>query len=164
MTAEANRSHTLTAEPKELMNALELLDRARQDPSIEKQRRFKRFAIRGDARLEPMDENALDEPMTVLLRDISRGGVGFLCDRSLEPQTSWRLRFENRGNIVGAQPVIIRFSRLIQRNLYIAGGQFVLEPYLLSLAGVPESQLKQEEMARHDDHDTSDFLSPDTLG
>ena len=79
------------AEPKDLMDVLARLEDTRHQPGVEAQRRFRRFTVRGEATLEPMQGPAMQDPLTVLLRDISRGGAGFLTDRFIEPCSTWRL-------------------------------------------------------------------------
>jgi hypothetical protein len=149
------------AEPKDLMDVLARLEDVRQHPGVEAQRRYRRFTVRGEATLEPMAGPALEDPLTVLLRDISRGGAGFLCDRFIEPCSTWRLRFQAKRQIIGSQPVMVRFCRLVQENLYIVGGQFIVEPYIMESLGVAEEMLDQDEMVRYNQHDVSAFVAPD---
>jgi hypothetical protein len=150
-------------EPKDLMDVLTRLDEARQQPAVEKQRRYRRFSIRGDARIEPVHENALGETIPVLLRDISRGGIGFLVDRFIEPGSYWRLRFMSHNQIVASQPIAMRFCRLIEEHLYIAGGQFIVEPYIMAMLGVGEEQMQTDDLSRFSEHDVSEFIAPESL-
>jgi len=146
---------------------MDLLNRLEQgqggDGDAQSQRRFRRFSIRGDALLEPLVPHDAEKPRTVMLRDISRGGAGFLCSAFLEPGSMWRLRFHSRTQHLGAQPVIIRFCRLIQQDLYLIGGQYIIEPSLLAALGVTEAELTQAEPNLTNEDDVSEFHAPESL-
>lgn len=152
------------AEPRDLMDALARLEQATPD-EVEgrSKRQFKRFSVRADAKLEPVQDDVLDEPLTILLRDISRAGAGFLVDRFIEPNSVWRIRFRSYGHFTGSQPVMIRFCRLVQDELYIAGGQFVVEPFLMHQLGVSEIELEDEDIRAYSDRDISRFLGPEDI-
>lgn len=151
------------AEPRDLMDVLARLEQASPDHDDPGKRRFKRYSVRHDAKLEAMSEDSYEEPLTVLLRDISRGGAGFLVDRFLEPSTFWRLRFMAHGHVAGSQPIVLRFCRMVQENLFLAGGQFVLEPYIMHELGVSDTDLQREDVQAYTDEDVSRFLAPDDL-
>ena len=71
-----------TMRPRSLLDELDKLESLRE-PEKAGQRQFRRFVVRGEAELHPMNRNRLDPtPLTIQLRDISRGGVGFLCDQA----------------------------------------------------------------------------------
>lgn len=147
---------------KDLMDVLTMLEECRQDPVVETQRKFKRYSVRADAKLESMDDDCADTRTTILLRDISRGGIGFLCDRFLDPGTMHRVRFQVHGYPVGSQPIVVCYCRLVQDNLYMIGGQFVVEPYLMALAGVGPEQLGNDDLTGEcSADDVSEFLAPD---
>jgi hypothetical protein len=150
------------AEPRDLMAVLKRLEQQRHvSADVESQRRFRRFNVRADGLLEAVDMSG-DKPFPVMLRDISRGGVGFLSDRFLEPTSMWRIRLVHRGMIMGGQPLLVRYCRLIQSDLYIVGGQFVAEPSLLSAAGVSDEDIKASEpWCRYDRMDVSEFVPPE---
>lgn len=114
--------------------------------------RFARYAIRGDALLFPVEKKSLDEaPIQVQLRDIGRGGVGFVAHRSIEPNTAWRIEFLHRGHIVGAQTVYLRFCDSVEQDLYQCGGQFIASAGLLTILGVPASAIASEPEANEDE-------------
>ena len=71
MTAEDKTMPT--AEPKDLMEVLARLEEQRQDPEMEKQRKFRRFIVRGEAKLEPLTKDSLTEPTTIE-RDVRLNG------------------------------------------------------------------------------------------
>ncbi len=148
--------------PMDLTDVLSMLEERRQEPTEGTQRRFKRFPVRGDARLEPVEPESLDRGCTVLLRDISRGGIGFLCDHAIEPGALFRVQFQADGHEYGAVPITVCFCRLVQDDLYMVGGQFIVEPYIMSMMGVSPAELAGESLGRFDPLDVSDFIDPET--
>ncbi len=129
------------AESQDLVQLLQRLEYWRQEPAVEKQRAFKRFSIRGDASLAPLDADMISAPLHIMLRDISRGGVGFVSEEFLEIGTTWRMTLKKDGFRIGSQPLVVRFCRLIQDGLYLTGAQFITEPFLMHALGVPSHEL-----------------------
>ncbi len=149
------------AEPRDLIEVLSRLEYWRQDNPEANQRSFRRFTVRGDANLEQIDTPGADcPPLAVMLRDISRGGAGFLCPRHLDRGSLWRINFQAHGMRVGSQGLSVRFSRLIQEGLYLIGGQFVIEPYILHALGVEPHQLADDVLTRSSGIVDSEFVSP----
>jgi hypothetical protein len=152
-----------TARPCDLLDLLNDMESWRQDPEVERNRAYRRFPVRGDATLESLDASRLVRlPITVMLRDISRGGTGFICDRALTPGSVWRVGFNHKGFQIGSQPIVIRFCREVQDGLYLIGGQFVIEPAVMIMLGVNEEQLGHDVRDREEPADT-DFLDPDDM-
>ncbi len=145
------------AEPKNLVDLLNRLEQTRKDPTDEPHRRFRRFIIRGDAIVEPLQSGHSHENQTVMLRDISRGGLAFLSRQFFEPGTLWRIRFQRDGMDFASHPIAIRFARRIQDDLFLIGGQFVIEPFILTMLGVGEDQLRNDCRFDPDERDTSDM-------
>jgi len=136
----------------------------RQEPPVERKRAFKRFSIRGEARIEPVHELSIEPtPAKVVLRDISRGGVGFLAEQCLEIGSVWRMAFFNHGRQVGTQVFVIRFCRLVQEGLFLVGGVFAIEPHIMIMLGVNEPDLGSDIYDRGNSEDTDAFLPPDRL-
>lgn len=148
-------------EPQNLIDVLERLESCRQDPPIELNRNYQRFIVRGDAQLEGMEPDKLSDNIAVQLRDMSLGGVGFLSEQTLAPGTMWRLRFMMHDQIIGSQPLMIRYCNPIQQDLQLVGGQFTIEPYLLSIVGVTADKLT--EVDQMSDLDLSQFQPPDEV-
>lgn len=147
----------LAGEPLELLNELDRLKRLRQ-PQPDGQRRFRRFPIRADAELHPLDPACPDRaPLEVKLRDISLAGVGFVCQQAVPINSHWRLCLFRRGYAVGSLALLVRHCKQVSSNLYLAGGQFCIEPGLLTLLDVPPSALSEEGKATAD---PSNFVSP----
>jgi hypothetical protein len=146
------------------MDLLSRMESWRAEPILDSSRAFERFPVRGDATLERAQApHAHVQLRHVMLRDLSRGGVGFLCDEQIEPGTVWRISFYDRGQKVGTQALIVRFCRLVQDGLYLAGGQFVIEPYLMLVLGITEHDLAHDIQARARPEDTADFVAPDQV-
>ncbi|MHC4995130.1 MAG: PilZ domain-containing protein [Planctomycetota bacterium] len=142
-------------EPQNLIDVLERLKSRRQDPPIELNRNFPRFIVRVDARLEGVEPDKLSDSIDVQLRDMSLGGVGFLSGSPLTTGAMWRLRFMMHDQVIGAQPLVIRYCNAVQQDLYLVGGQFTIEPSLLSIVGVTADKLTETDGA--DQIDRSEF-------
>ncbi|QNN22933.1 hypothetical protein HED60_11870 [Planctomycetales bacterium ZRK34] len=157
-------------EPRDLMDVLARLDHSRHEPTTKTMRHYKRYSVRGEARLESLDPTCVDPSITVLLRDVSRAGIGFLVDQILEPGSMWRVQLRTRDFVIGSVAIIVRYCRAVQSDLYLCGGQVVIEPYLLNQLGIPPEQARNEELCNFDKRDTSAFsgnfgecISPDDL-
>ena len=111
-----------------LVDTKEMLDQNRPDPAVENKRKYKRFSISGDARIMPSDDNSTEETTLILLRDISRGGIGFFCDRILDPGVLYRIQLQVSDRSIGSQPAMICYCLQVQENLYSIGAEWVVEP------------------------------------
>ncbi len=151
------------AEPRNLIEVLSRMEYWRQEPAVERNRAFKRFEVRGEATIELAESAGPSDRHTIMLRDISRGGIGFLCPACLDPGTLWRVAFEDHGHRIGTQVVCVRFSRLVQDGLYLVGGQFVVEPYLMLALGVSDAELANDIVDKCKPLDTAQFVPPDDL-
>jgi hypothetical protein len=152
------------AEPRDLIDVLSRMEYWRQEPPVERKRAFNRFSIRGEARIEPVHELAVEpSPQKVVLRDISRGGVGFLSEQFLEVGSVWRMAFATRGRQIGTQVFVVRFCRLVQDGLFLVGGVFAVEPHVMIMLGVNETELGSDIYDRANAEDTAAFVPPDQL-
>jgi hypothetical protein len=154
-----------TMRPRSLLDELDKLESLRE-PEKAGQRQFRRFVVRGEAELHPMNRNRLDPtPLTIQLRDISRGGLGFLCDQPLEAYSAWRVCFLNEGYVVGEQALVVRHCRPVNDELYLVGGQFVIDAGLMISLGVAPGALEDDQTEQHEQtSDDGDFLTPGELG
>jgi len=151
-------------EPQELISVLNQMEYWRQEPVKERKRAFKRFTVRGDATIEPVTQCTVQQqPKPVMLRDISRGGIGFVLEQFIEPGSTWRIAFYNRGCKVGTQSLVVRYCRLVQDGLYLVGAQFIVEPYLMVMLGVDERALDDDIADQTKPEDTADFVPPDAI-
>jgi hypothetical protein len=151
------------AEPRDLVELLQRMEYWRQEPTVEKQRAFRRFSVRGHAALEPIDTDMVSGPVTVMLRDISRGGAGFVCEEFLDVASTWRMTFKKEGFRIGSQPIVVRFCRLIQDGLYLVGSQFTAEPYIIHALGVPSHELANDVNDVTHGNSANTFVSPSAL-
>lgn len=127
-------------------------------------RQFRRFVVRGDAELHPMSRSRLDRaPIEVTLRDVARGGCGFVCQQPLPAGSSWRVCFLRRGYVVGEQAIVVRHCRRICGSVYLVGAQFVIDTGLLTQLGIDPGVIKDEDSddgAAADDDEPVLFLPP----
>lgn len=149
-----------TSRPHVLLGELDRLESLR-DPGRQGLRTFRRFVIRGDAELHPMNRNRLDPtPIEIKLRDLSRGGLGFICSQPLPERSSWRVTFLQHGYVVGMQALMIRHSRQVSDGVYLVGGQFVIDSGLMITLGIPRSAMEESSAIGPDEADSEEFLSP----
>lgn len=126
-----------TNRAKTLLDDLAELERLRDPAKSRGLRQYRRFVVRTDAELHPMDPTHIDRmPIEVKLRDISRGGAGFVCSRNLAFRSVWRLVILHRGYAVSEMAVVIRHGRDIRDGVYLMGGQFGAETGAMVIAGV----------------------------
>src|SRR5580698_5769172 len=98
--------------PEELLAELAKLEGLRNPQTEQRLRAYRRFVLRGDAELHDMERGPTEQsPLPVLLRDLGRGGVGFISPRVLEINSTWRICFLHRGYVVGQQGIVVRHCR-----------------------------------------------------
>lgn len=149
-----------TTRPHVLLGELDRLESLR-DPGRQGLRSFHRFVARGDAELHPMNRNRLDPtPIEIKLRDISRGGLGFICSHPLPAQSFWRVCFLQHGYVVGEQAVVIRHCRQVSEGVYLIGGQFVMDAGLMITLGVPRSAMEEDGAVISEETEGEAFVSP----
>lgn len=158
--------------PQALLKELTRLETLRDPQFAKSNRQFERFVVRSDAELHPMDRSRrVQAPVPILLRDLSRGGIGFVCSEPLSVDSTWHVSFNKDGYIIGSQALIIRHCRLIKETTYLVGAQFCVSSGLLAQLGVRASALRDSDQmvtrdtpAQEDPFDDQDnFLSPDDL-
>ncbi|MEX0655724.1 MAG: hypothetical protein WD534_08700 [Phycisphaeraceae bacterium] len=146
------------SQPLDLLDELNRLESMRT-PKGQGHRRHQRFLVRADAELHPMDPSQLDRtPLEIKLRDIGRGGMGFICQTPLPQGSTWRANFIHRGYVVGQQSLVVRHCRSVGNGLYLVGGQFCIDTGLLTLLGVDPARVKEDHLRPDDDDDA--FLPP----
>ena len=121
-----------------------------RDPAAEQPDRSNRVAerypVREEAVLFPMSRRNLnDAGQTVFLRDISRGGVGFLSDRALPSGQDYRIVFQAGGYPIGEYGVTVRYCRPVRPGLFLIGTSFVATAGLLTTLGVDAGRLEAED-------------------
>jgi len=149
--------------PESLLNELDRLERVQESSKQTKsQRQFRRFTIRGDAELHPINHSTLDAtPIEVKLRNVGRGGIGFLCAQPVPIGSTWRMVLTNQGYKIGEQAVIVRFMRPVENNVYLFGGQFVIDTGLMIMLGVDIRSIMDDVENGSDQEDPSiGFIPP----
>jgi hypothetical protein len=143
---------------------LKQLDRLEElrDPNspAAKQRLFHRYVARGDAELRPMSRSQIDhKPVTVKVRDVSRGGIGFLAEQPLPENSTWELVMLENSYATASQPIVIRHCQPVADQLYLVGGQFIAATALMISLGIAPSRLRDDE-SRGASSDIDSFLPP----
>ncbi len=119
------------------LNRLEALRDPAKNTGPGSNRTFERFVIRGDCELHPESRNRLDRyPIEVKIRDIARGGLGFISQDELPQGSCWRACFMQHGFVVAQQSIVVRHCREVSPGVYLVGTQFVADPGLLAVLGV----------------------------
>lgn len=154
----------MTDPGKSLVEELAALEHLR-DPSKSKGlRQYRRFVIRGDAELLPMDPTELVRaPIDITLRDISRGGVGFVCSTELPLRSVWRMVLNTHGYAVGMMALVIRHRRVVRDGVILTGGQFGIPTGLMITTGVDPAAISRTDSDPDADLDTGDdgtFVDP----
>lgn len=109
-------------------------------------RLFQRHVARGDVELHPDSRSRLDRtPVEVKLRDVGRGGIGFISHQHLPAGSSWRACFMQHGFVVASQSIVVRHCRLVSEGVYLVGTQFVCEPGLLAILGVDPGAIEEDD-------------------
>jgi len=149
--------------PDSLLQELTRLETLRDPHFAKSVRAFERYVVRFDAELHPMDRASKTQtPIPIQLRDLSRGGIGFVCSEPLEPQSIWHVSFIKDGYCIGTQALVVRHCRLIKETTYLAGAQFCISSGLLIQMGIKPSALRDGNQAIPSDQQDN-FLSPDDL-
>lgn len=147
-------------QPQQLLVALRKAERLRNLTNRTGSRIYTRFDVRGEAELHPMDARRLDrQPLQIVLRDVSRGGVGFVADEPLDINSTWRICFLNRGHVVAQQAMIVRHCRSIADGAYLIGAMFCIETGVLSMLGVDPVAAQRADGPRPSD--TATFVAPE---
>ena len=139
------------------LNRLESL----REPQRQGNRRSRRYHIRGDAELHPAEGSRVDRtPIDVKLRDVGRGGLGFVCEQRLVPGTVWRCSFLVRDQCFAQQALVIRYCREVQDGLYLVGGQFCIDPGVMIALGVDPHELAHDDGRERCGDENDNFQSP----
>lgn len=152
------------SETQALLEELTRQETLRDGSREQGQRRFQRFVVRADAELMPMDRSSTDvQVVPVLVRDLGRGGVGFVCEQPLPTGSTWHIAFIKDGYVLGTQSLIIRHCRHIRETTWLVGGQFCIDSGLMALLGVRRSVLNDScsSLPGVSEIEASDFLSHD---
>jgi len=141
-------------DPRSLLKELNALENLRDNDVAAQRRQFKRFVIRGDAQLAEMSRvSSQSAPISVMLRDLSRGGVGFISDKPIDSGSYWTLRLMHQGYAVAETAVTVRHGRMIKEGVYLVGSQICMSHGMMVLMGV-------DPMETDNSQDGASFLAP----
>ena len=145
--------------PQSLLAVLAKLENRDQRGQYDAKRQFKRFPVRADAELVDVDTRGMSrEPIAVMLRDVSRGGMGLVTQQKLDVGSIWRLDLLRDHFVIGQQSIIIRHCSQVGAGVYLAGAQVVVDSGLMTLMGVGASVIRDGETTANDDQ--NQFLAP----
>jgi len=133
-----------SSDQQDLLEAVKRLEDGRDRPSDASMgnRYFHRFVVRGDCELTPVNRRQMDQSsLPVALRDIGRGGMGFLSPREIAVGSVWRAGFLLRDHIVAQQTLMVRYCQQIQEDVHRVGCDFCLDNALFCLLGVDLREL-----------------------
>ena len=148
--------------PEALLAELDRLE-ALRDPARNgsHNRQFKRFVVRGEAELHPMSRARLDRtPIDIKIRDLGRGGCGFITQQPLQAGSNWRVCFLQHGYVVGEQAIVVRHCRPVSDGLHLVGAQFVMDTGLMTTLGIDPGSIHDEDTVEDTLGVPSAFLAP----
>ncbi len=126
-----------SSEAQTLLEELGKLEDLRNPARCEGKRQFQRFVVRADAELTRMDRSNLEElPISILLRDLGRGGIGFVCSHAIEADSLWRVSFLQHGFAIAHMGMVVRHCRTVNDGIFLIGSQFCSDSGLLYQLGV----------------------------
>jgi hypothetical protein len=134
------------AEAYKTLEELKKIENGSNPEQINSRRQHRRFAIRAQARLEPIGSVfGSKDILEVSLRDISRGGISVICASPIQADTLWNASFLRSGRPFAEQTIFVRHCRQIGADCYLTGAQFVASSALLVQLGVGEEDLDYDE-------------------
>lgn len=149
-----------TSPKNQLLTALAALEQSRKPSPAASRRQFTRYDVRGDAELIAPDRNQINiEPIIVMLRDVSRGGIGFVADSPVPSDSIWRIQFQQNGYDVADMNIVVRFSKLVASDIYLCGAQICVRSGIMCLLGIDAAQMRRDESGS----DSADFVGPDQV-
>ncbi len=129
----------------EELNALESLRRSGSKTGAHAARQFLRYITRGEAVIYPMSRRTpADAGAPIFLRDVGRGGVGFICQRDLPARGDWRIVFLRDGYAVAESAINLCHTQRVRDGVFLCGGRFVAGAGLLTTLGVAPHALENE--------------------
>jgi hypothetical protein len=147
----------------DLQTALRELDDWHEPRGEELQRRFRRFAVRGEALLWPADVSSQPvAPATAQIRNISRCGIGMLCSEPASPGKHWRLQIIDSDLMVASVAAFCRFCRPVTDGAFLIGAEFGIEAAIMRTLGVSAKELTEGDEAETQPID-GEFIDPETL-
>lgn len=129
---------------------------------VKDRRRFSRHAVRGSARIEPLDEMIVStRTIQVTIIDVCSIGMQLEVDRELDVNSTWRVRFIEHNFCLGTVPLAIRNCRKLDEYTYQVGGMFVIEPVLLRHLGMSSNQIQRTLLGGPEYFAAGNFTAPE---
>lgn len=111
-----------------------------------------------------MEKRGVDtRPLPVLLRDIGRGGIGFVCEHELPQLSMWRAMFLQHDFHIGEQAIIIKHCRQVRKGVYLIGGQIILSSGALIQLGVDHGAIHGGMDISGTSNDDGNFVAPEDM-
>lgn len=152
-------------DPRTLLSELDKQEDFGQGDAKISLRQYHRWAVRGEAELFPLNsEQRLDRsPVTIQLRDIGLGGMGFVSPTLLPVHSLWQVSFSQHGYPVGRQTLVIRNCRKLESDIYLIGSQFCIEVGLMCMLGIDPGKLRMHAICDNTMIDTGCFVPPEKI-
>lgn len=149
--------------PKDILSRLDTLERHVRAKDTQTRRSFQRHSVRGEARLFPVSRFVTQDSVEdIQLRDIGRGGIGFLCRHALPLNALYRVDLLNQGYTLSSVEVLIRHVTPLSDGLYRIGATFIIQSSLLLELGVSKDALERDIVSESSPNEIAgdDFLPP----
>ncbi|MEM6551882.1 MAG: hypothetical protein AAF750_07120 [Planctomycetota bacterium] len=149
--------------PDDILARLDHIEGQAHADDMQARRSFRRHTVRGEARLHPVTRLVTEDAVEdIQLRDIGRGGIGFLCKHPLPINALYRVDLLNQGYTLSSLEVLVRHVTALSDGLYRIGATFVIQSALLLELGVPKDSLESDIVteAQQEALDSDDFLPP----
>jgi hypothetical protein len=154
-----------TRDTKALHEALARLESWQSSPgATNKSRRFARFPARGEAMLFPGEASSRQAlAVDAHIRDISRGGIGLLCDRPGKPGEFWQVRLVTGRVGISTVTAYCRFCRPVIDGMYLVGAEFGIDAAVLLALGISSSDLAKQDEPEQLKTEAREFITPEAL-
>ncbi|MCK4872738.1 MAG: hypothetical protein KAS72_08450 [Phycisphaerales bacterium] len=151
-----------------LLETLGHIEKWRAKPASIRKRRFTRFGVRGSAILTSpagCEHEQSTTSVTIQLRDVGRGGTGFLSDRPLRVDSPWRLTLLDEELVTHSIPFFVRYCQHVEEGAYLVGGEFGIEACVLLALGVSGRNITAHDVPEDSLHQSvsGEFENPDEL-
>lgn len=154
---------------KDTLQELHRMEYSSKDTHDEQTRRaFQRFDVRGQAKLRPAQRNLLNDQdsIDIQLRDIGRGGLGFVCSQSLPSGSIWNVQFIHQGYVIDTRTIQVRHVSELEPGCFVIGTQFIINDGLMALLGVSPAEIDRHDLGDREeeaDLDSLGFAAPEDL-
>ena len=154
----------LPKETTDFQAALRELENWGSAPPSAKQRRFTRFSSRGTARIFS-GSSSVDRDTAVIaqVRDISRGGIGFLTTTPAAVGDYWQIQLGEGKVVVDSMPAYCRFCREVVDGAYLIGAEFGVQAGVLMAMGVTSQEIARGDDPEDEQHTSNAFVDPESL-